>query len=119
MVEDEPTIRMLVTEEFTAAGFEVCEAATGDEAAALIQKFPTSFSLLVTDVHMPGQRDGIEVARLFRRQHEHNPVIYTTGRPDVISRHVMLGQCDALLEKPFLLSRLMRVARRLLEKISQ
>lgn len=116
IVEDEPLIRLLVAEEFTDAGFDVCEAENGDKAVALIQNPPTRFTLLVTDIHMPGEHDGIAVARLMRQQFPLVPVIYTTGRPDVLNSIRPLAKIDALLVKPFVPSVLLREARRLLGK---
>jgi DNA-binding response OmpR family regulator len=114
VVEDEPLIRLLVTEEFADAGFDVQEAANGDAAMTLIQNPPTRFTLLVTDIHMPGKHDGIAVAQLMRRQFPLVPVIFTTGRPDVLNSIQPLARTDALLVKPFLPSVLLREARRLL-----
>lgn len=67
-VEDEPLIRLILAEELTDAGFEVCQAENGDEAVKLIRDSPIAFTLLITDIHMPGERDGVAVARLMHRQ---------------------------------------------------
>ena len=61
IVEDEPLIRCLLAEEIAEAGFEVCQAENGDAAARLIQERPAPFTLLITDVQMPGKRDGLAV----------------------------------------------------------
>jgi DNA-binding response OmpR family regulator len=114
IVEDEALIRLIVSEEFVEAGFEVREAVSGDEAVALIQNPPIAFTLLVTDIHMPGKHDGIAVARLMRRHYPLVPVIYISGRPDILNSIGPLGQTEALLAKPFLPSRLLREAHRLL-----
>lgn len=66
LVEDEWLIRAPVAEELAEVGFEVCEAGSGDQVSALIAETPTPYSLLVTDIHMPGRLDGIGVARLLR-----------------------------------------------------
>lgn len=114
IVEDEPLIRCIVAEEFSEAGFDVRSAENGDEATTLIENAPAAFSLLITDVQMPGTRDGIAVARLMRRRHPRVPVIYMTGRPDALSRVRPLGDTEAVVAKPFVPSDLLRVARRLL-----
>jgi len=71
VVEDEFLIRLIVAEELAENGFAVCEAENGDRASALIAAQPDAFTLLVTDVHMPGKLDGIEVARLLRAPSGH------------------------------------------------
>ena len=40
---------------------------------------PAVFTLLVTDIHMPGRLDGIGVAHFMRQRRPDIPVIYTTG----------------------------------------
>lgn len=114
LVEDEYLIRSIVAEELTESGFEVCMAEDGDQAAALIAEPPTAFSLLVTDIHMPGRLNGIAVARLMREQHPEVPVIYMTGRPGVLNALGSLGDKEALVAKPFTPSDLLAVVRRLL-----
>jgi len=107
LVEDEWLIRTMFAEELMEGGFEVCEAEDGDQASALIMEDPTLYTLLVTDIHMPGSLDGIEVARLLRARHPDLPVIYTTGRPDVLNALQHLGAKEVLLCKPFALSALL------------
>jgi len=115
LVEDEPLIRVIVADELSFQGFEVCEAETGDQAAALIESPPTAFNLLITDIHMPGQLSGIDVARLLRRRYPSVPIIYTSGRPDVLNALRPLGPKEALVPKPFTPSELMPIVHQLLE----
>lgn len=114
LVEDEAVIRDILVDELDFQGFDVCEAPTGDHAATLIESPPKRFSILVTDIHMPGQRDGLEVARLMRRHHPGLPIIYTTGRPDILDGVGPLGPKDAVLVKPYTPTSLIRTIRRLL-----
>lgn len=115
LVEDEALIREVLAEELAEAGFDVCEAESGDRALALIgAQTPDAFSALVTDVHMPGSLSGIEVATLLRARRPDIPVVYMTGRPDVLGGTGPLGSRTALLPKPFVPSKLLAVVRRLL-----
>jgi len=105
----------MLAEELVEAGFEVLRAENGDEAATLIESASAvAFSLLVTDIHMPGARSGLAVARLMHRRDPRVPVIYTTGRPDIFDEVGPLGEHEAILAKPFLPSELVRKARGLL-----
>jgi len=56
VVEDESLIRELLVEVLTDAGFEVDEAQDTEAAGDLIDA--DGYKLLLTDVHMPGPRDG-------------------------------------------------------------
>ena len=114
IVEDEPLIRGILAEELADAGLDVCSVASGDDAAALLESGKTAFSLLITDIHMPGTRDGLAVARLMRQQNPLLPVVYISGRPDIFNALQPLGENVVTLAKPFLPSELVRVARRLL-----
>ena len=114
LVEDEWLIRMVVAEELVERGFVVCEAENGDQASALIARDPALYTLLVTDIHMPGSLDGLAVARLMLARRPDLPVIYVTGRPDVLSHLQPFGPREVLLQKPFVLGDLVATARRLL-----
>ena len=114
LVEDEWLIRSMFAEELTLSGFAVREAENGDQASALIVEDATPYSLLATDIHMPGSLDGIGVARLLRTYRPDIPVIYMTGRPDMLNALQPLGPKEVLLCKPFALSALLSAARRLL-----
>jgi CheY-like chemotaxis protein len=113
VVEDEELIRLMLVEVLDDEGFEVFEASTGDEAAKLIEN-PDGFQAVVTDIHMPGERDGIAVGRHARRRHPGIPIIYCTGRPDVLSGAETLGHRDVLVRKPYVPSQVVVALRRFL-----
>jgi CheY-like chemotaxis protein len=111
LVEDEPLIRELLVEELQDHGYAVCEAQNGDHAFALMRDLFKKVTLLITDIHMPGQRNGLDVARLM---HRHDPlvsIIYTTGRPDALDDFDPLRPHDALVRKPYTLIALMRLVK--------
>jgi DNA-binding response OmpR family regulator len=118
LVDDEDLIRDILADELDFQGFEVCKAETGDQAAALIKNPPKVFSLLITDVHMPGNMDGIGVARLMRLHHPGLPIIYTTGRPDTFDTLGPLGPKEILVAKPYTATAIVDVIRRLLGNTS-
>ncbi|ABS61270.1 MULTISPECIES: response regulator [Fervidobacterium] len=63
VVEDEPNMRLLVTEELTDAGYDVDEAANGEEA---LRKFTEkTYDLVTIDIEMPGM-NGLELAGKLR-----------------------------------------------------
>jgi DNA-binding response OmpR family regulator len=114
LVDDEPVVRFTLAQELRYTGFEVHEAKDGDEAADIIGNPPAPFTLLVTDVHMPGKLDGMQVAALMRARSPDAPVVYITGRPEVLGAIGPLGPKEALLTKPFIPSELVGVVRQLL-----
>lgn len=113
LVEDEALIRLLVSEVLLEQDFDVLEACSGDEAMALLEQHG-DFDLLLTDVHMPGRFDGIEVARRARVRQPDLPVVFATGRPDTLRAFGTLGSREMLLAKPFSPLEALRTVERLL-----
>ncbi len=114
VVDDEPLIRMLLSEELAHEGWEVAEAVDGDSAAAMILEPPCRFSMVITDVQMPGALDGLALARLTRARLPHIPIILTTGRPEALKPIGPRRPNEAVILKPFLPSELVPVVRRLM-----
>ncbi len=61
VVDDEPLIRMDTSDMVADEGYHVLEAKTADEAFAFLKQH-SSLRLLVTDVQMPGDLNGLELA---------------------------------------------------------
>ena len=78
LVEDELLVRELAYEDLTEAGFTVTSASDGDEALALLRE-GHRFDLLFTDIRMPGETDGWELARQAKELLPELKVIYATG----------------------------------------
>src|SRR5437879_3722737 len=106
LVEDDVLIRTLVVEALEDAGYQVIEAASGDEASKKLNE-ANGFHLLLTDLQMPGSLDGIAVARRARELHADIPVIYMTGRPDMLRRLGPLDSRQTVLLKPCALSQIL------------
>ncbi len=61
VVDDEPTVRMLVTEVLEDLGYTAIEAADGAAGLKVLQS-DVRIDLLVTDVGLPGGMNGRQVA---------------------------------------------------------
>ena len=114
VVEDDFLIRLILVEELEDAGFQVKQADTGDQAIALLEGIDRPLSVLVTDIHMPGSKSGLDVAAYVREHMPGVPVVFTTGRPDVMVGKVSLGQDQSLVRKPYVPFEVMEQIRRLL-----
>jgi CheY-like chemotaxis protein len=112
VVDDEWIIRALIAQSLRDAGYDVAEAENGDIAALLLDS--GQFNVLVTDIHMPGQLDGVALAERVRRQMPNLWVVFVTGRPDVIRRVIDGGLGDAVLSKPFQPEEVVQVVHQLL-----
>jgi two-component system chemotaxis response regulator CheY len=76
-VDDSPSMRDMVRIALSAAGFEVSQAADGEEALELARK--QSFDLVLSDVNMP-RMDGIALIRALRAEpaYRHTPILMLT-----------------------------------------
>lgn len=86
VVEDETLIRMDAIEMIVAAGYEVLEAATADQAIEILEARP-DISILFTDIQMPGSLDGLKLSHAVR--HRWPPIKIVT-----CSGHVKLTEYD-------------------------
>lgn len=111
LVEDEPIIRELMAELLEDAGFDVTATCTGDEAAILLAE--QCFAVLLTDITMPGQIDGIGLAKHAREAHPGLPVIFVSGRPDSEQRTRAIPQPMAFLPKPYNIESLVSTVERM------
>ena len=76
VVDDEESIRSVLSQVLSEDGFTVTEAASGEEALVLFQKQP--FDLVITDIVMPGI-SGIELLEKIRELNSDTQVIIMTS----------------------------------------
>ena len=79
IVEDEPIVRMSISDALLQAGFEVLASSTGAEALELLAKRPHVFAV-VTDIVMPGAVDGFELAREVQRRWPDIGIVLVSGQ---------------------------------------
>lgn len=79
VVEDESLVRMTMVDFLEDAGFEVVEAATGEEGLKQLDRNP-AIAALLTDIEMPGTVDGIRLAKITHERHPDAAVIVMSGR---------------------------------------
>lgn len=116
IVDDEPTVRMLVIDVLEDLGFTVLEA--GDGAAGLrILQSDTPVDLLVSDVGLPGGMNGRQLADAARTIRPDLKVLFITGYAEnAIIGNSQLGPGMRVLTKPFVVE---TFASRVLEMIEE
>ena len=77
VVDDEKTIRTVITEALRREGYLAQSACNADEALQLCEQNP--FDLALIDLKMPGSMDGIGLLQAIRRRWATLPVIVLTG----------------------------------------
>jgi two-component system, OmpR family, response regulator len=112
-VDDDPSVRKMISDYLTDNELRVTALASGREIADIMAR--ETIDLVVLDLRLPGE-DGMEIARKLR-QESHIPIIMLTGRKDEADRVMGLELgADDYLTKPFspreLLARIRALLRR-------
>ena len=99
VVENEDSIRKLVSVNLAAAGFTVLEAEDGEAALAIANKLNHPIDLVVSDVIMPKMSGPTMVTHL-RVIHPNAKVLFISGHPKTHLDDIPSEKYD-LLQKPF------------------
>lgn len=106
LVEDEVDLLDLVAQALDHYGIDVTEASSG---AIAIEKLrgPASFDILVSDIAMPGDVSGIDVAHEVSKAHPGMRVVLTSGHP--LAHFPPLPKNAQFLPKPYRVKQLVDV----------
>lgn len=101
VAEDEVLVRMAIAEHLRACGFTVVEAASGDEARAVILS-GIAVDLVFSDIQMPGEMDGIALAQWLASNHPEIPVVLASGAAATLAvGRVSCARVRAFMSKPY------------------
>lgn len=99
VVDDESSIRLLLSEVLSDKGFEVTEAKDGQESLEKMEKH--DFDLVITDVNMP-RLDGIAMLHRMEKAGRKEKVIIMSANPSQqMSLHSGMDRVITQLCKPF------------------
>ena len=102
LVEDEPPVRELVARVLEKYGYKIWQAASGTEALGVWQKHKAGISLLLTDLVMPGNMNGHELAEKLQAAQPGLMVIFTSGySADIVGKNFKLDPELNFLQKPY------------------
>jgi two-component system response regulator AtoC len=117
VVDDEPSMRMALSESLESCGYEVITANNGEDA---LDKFQEGlYEVVITDVRMPKQ-GGMEVLRRIKEISHQTPVIVITayGTVNTAVEAMKEGASDFIM-KPFSLEHLELVVKNVVSKNEQ
>jgi PAS domain S-box-containing protein len=115
VVEDDRLVRGYVLAQLHSLGYATLEAANGAEALAIVEA-GDPFDLLFTDIIMPGNMNGRQLASEIQRRRPNQKVLFTSGYTEnAIVHHGRLDSGILLLAKPYRKSELARMVRKALE----
>jgi len=114
VVDDSVTIRQQVGSALSQAGFEIIEAADGQEGLNKITANP-DLLMVITDVNMPNM-NGLEMLEKLKANPKHSKLIVfmltTEGQPELIERAKKAG-AKGWIVKPFKAELLVSAAKKL------
>jgi CheY-like chemotaxis protein len=116
VVDDEPTVRMLIAEVLTESYYNIVEAGDGPAALKILES-RQRIDLMITDVGLPGGMNGRQVADAARVQRPGLKVLFITGYAE--NAAVGNGHLDPgmeILAKPFAMSTLANKVREMIER---
>lgn len=102
LVEDNPQVRKLTAARLKDLGYVVREAERGDVAAEMLRE-DAEVHAVFTDLVMPGELDGLALARHIVASYPHIRILLTSGyAEDILSRHNEEdGIGHRILRKPY------------------
>jgi PAS domain S-box-containing protein len=116
VVDDEPTVRLLIVEVLKELGCTALEAADGVAALKILQS-NRRIELLITDVGLPGGINGRQLADAGRALRQELNVLFITGYAEnAVVGHGYLETGFEILTKPFAITTLVKRVSALLAK---
>jgi two-component system cell cycle sensor histidine kinase/response regulator CckA len=99
-VEDEDAVRGVAAKLLRARGYEVMEAASGEEALELAEEHAGEIDLMISDVVMPGMQ-GPELLKQAREYLGSAPVMFISGYAESEFSDLLEGERNvSFLPKP-------------------
>jgi CheY-like chemotaxis protein len=115
VVDDEPTVRLLVTDVVEELGYTALEAENGPDGLKILES-NERIDLLVTDVGLPGGMNGRQMADAARVRRPDLKVLFITGYAEnAVVRNGHLEAGMAVLTKPFAMDAIANRIRSLVE----
>jgi DNA-binding response OmpR family regulator len=114
VVEDEDSLRTLLTSELESRGFEVQEADGGNIALEALDK--NQFDLVLLDIRLP-DIDGMEVLKSIRKNGRAEKVIMLTGVDELkIAKESLSSGANDFMTKPYNFKNLLNCIERVLKE---
>ncbi|HEX7821832.1 MAG TPA: PAS domain-containing protein [Sphingobium sp.] len=114
VIDDEPTVRMLIVDSLQERGYVCLEAADGPAGLKILQS-DARVDLLISDVGLPGGLNGRQVADAARELRPALKILFITGYAEnAVLNHGHIARGMEVLTKPFAIDDLASRVERLL-----
>ena len=102
LIDDEPTILLMMKKMIERAGYEVDLASNGEDGLVLLENY--SFDLVITDIIMP-EKEGLEIITELRKNYPGIKIIAISGggrlSPEGYLESAEMLSADRIFKKPF------------------
>ena len=116
LTEDDAIVRMSFRKILAQKGYQVLEAANGQEALKVWAEHGASVALLLTDLVMPAGLNGRELARQIKTNKPDLKVVYISGySAEIAGKEINLGPGEAFIQKPLGSDELLKTVRSCLD----
>ena len=110
LVEDEKSVREVVSSVLRLHGYKVLEAEDSESTLNQFSKFKRDIDILITDVMLPGKLNGIQIARLLRDERPELSVLFMSGYvQEAITKSGSLPENTGFISKPFTTRALLQI----------
>jgi len=114
VVEDNPDVADITVSMLEELSYQVRLVSNGEEALKIVGE--TDFDLVVSDIVMAGDMNGLALARAIRERHPGLPVLLVTGYSHIVQE---ASNDFIVIRKPFKLAELSRVTSRIIAESKQ
>ncbi|MDO8736304.1 MAG: response regulator [Thermoleophilia bacterium] len=117
VVDDNDDVRRLVKKVLLMSGFQVIEAASGDEALEAVEKKVPD--LILMDIRLPGQFNGLETTSRLKddSRMQRVPVVALTASVlDRDRRQALAAGCSGFISKPIDISGLAELVEKYIQR---
>jgi CheY-like chemotaxis protein len=116
LVDDDDLVRRLLSRVLEREGYRVLVAASGEEGLELVERTHEA-DLLLTDVTLPGELDGLELGRRALEDRSDLKLVCMSGygAEDLAADLLCIAATAVFLSKPFSTGELLETVHRLLD----
>jgi CheY-like chemotaxis protein len=101
VVDDDPSIRLVVAKVLESNGYRVLLALSGEEALEIWRAYSSEIDLLFTDLEMSGM-SGVDLAKILRSFRPGLKVLFTSGSGITVVESLLKSrESGQFLEKPY------------------
>jgi CheY-like chemotaxis protein len=116
VVDDEPLLRMVMTDALEDNGYRALEAHDGPSALKILES-DARVDLLITDVGLPGGMNGRQLADAARQKRPNLRVLFITGfAENAVVGHGQLAPGMEIMTKPVEIAAFERKVRDMIER---